>query len=85
MGVFNTIKTDEKCPNCHQPVEWQSKRLIYDGIIVGNLMQALTLNKRMDGEMHAYCDACETWFDATIEKGKVVTIKPSNPIRRLQR
>ena len=36
MGAFNTINSDQTCPVCQSPVEWQSKRLEYDGLIVAN-------------------------------------------------
>ena len=75
MGVFNTIKSKTKCPNCNNPVEWQSKRLVYDGLLVENAMQTITLNKKMDGEMHTYCDKCKTSFDVAITKGKEKRIK----------
>lgn len=39
----------------------------------------------MDDEMHAYCDACKTWTDATIRQGKLVELKTSAviPMTRL--
>jgi hypothetical protein len=77
MGAFNTIRSDRTCPTCQSPVEWQSKRLEYDGLIVANAMQVIELKPQMDGEMHAYCAACKTWTDATIKQGKVTELRSS--------
>ncbi len=77
MGVFNIIRSEQTCPNCHAPVQWQSKSLEYDGLILANVMQVIELRPQMDGEMHAYCDACKTWTDATIQQGKVGELKTS--------
>lgn len=77
MGAFNTIYTKQACPNCHAPVEWQSKELEYDGLIIANAMQVIELRPQMEGRMHAYCDACKTWTDATIHRGKIATLKTS--------
>jgi len=85
MGVFNTIKSSIKCPKCGNTVEWQSKRLVYDGFLVANAMQTLTLNEKMDGEMHTYCDKCKTGFDVTITKGKEEITKRRTPVLRPRR
>lgn len=75
MGAFNTIKSSMKCPKCGQIVEWQSKRLVYDGILVANAMQTIVLNEKMDGEMHGFCDSCRTSTDVVIEKGEITGVK----------
>ncbi len=82
MGVYNRINIEITCPKCHKPLEWQSKHLIYDGLFLGNLMQDITLNERMDGEIYAFCYNCEIWFDADIVKGGITDIKQSKPITK---
>jgi hypothetical protein len=77
MGAFNTIRSDQLCPNCQSQVEWQSKRLEYDGLLIANAMQVIELKPTMDSEMHAFCDRCKTWTDATIEQGKVTKLMNS--------
>lgn len=77
MGAYNTIRCAQTCPNCHAPVEWQSKRLAYDGLLLANAMQVIELRPQMEGEMHAYCAACQIWTDATIHQGEVVALKTS--------
>lgn len=79
MGVFSTIKSTVKCPKCSEAVEWQSKRLIYDGIFVANAMQTITLNKKMDGEMHGFCDSCKRFTEVVIKKGKISALKSYKP------
>lgn len=79
MGIFNSIRSETKCPTCNNLVEWQSKRLIYDGLLVANAMQTITLNKKMDGEMHGFCDPCKTFTDVVIEKGKIAGVKSHKP------
>ncbi len=81
MGVYNVIKNKTKCPKCQSPVEWQSKRLEYDGFLLANVMQGIKLNERMDGEMHTFCDRCKLGFDVTIEKGEKKEIKSSGVIK----
>lgn len=77
MGIYNTIHTEQTCPNCSAPVEWQSKHLDYDGLVLANAMQQIELKPQVEGEMHAHCDACKTWTDATIQQGKIVALKTS--------
>jgi hypothetical protein len=77
MGAYNTIRSDRTCPTCQAPVEWQSKRLEHDRLIIANAMQEIELKPQMDGEMHAFCAACQTWTDATIKKGEVTELKSS--------
>ena len=77
MGAFNTILCDQTCPACRARVEWQSKKLDYDGLILANAMQVIELRPGMDGEMYAHCEACGTWIDATIRQGRVVDLKTS--------
>ncbi|GEM_PF-134243 len=72
MGVYNTIITDETCPACHARVEWQSKRLTLNGLVLADAMQTIALRASMDGEMYAFCDACKIWTDAVIQDGKLV-------------
>lgn len=73
--MFNVIKSKLKCPKCHETVEWQSKYLTYDGYVLENLLQDITLNKHMDGEMHTFCDSCKTAVDVDIKKGKEDKLK----------
>lgn len=47
MGIFNIIKSSMDCHKCGRPVEWESKRLVYDGILVADAMQTITLNEKM--------------------------------------
>ena len=79
MGVFNTIKSSMKCPKCGKMSEWQSKRLVYDGVLVANTMQTITLNEKMDGEVHGFCNSCKTFTEAVIKKGKITRVKSYKP------
>lgn len=79
--MFNVIKNKTKCPTCNQPVEWQSKNLTYDGLILANLLQRITLNKHLSGEIHAYCDDCRKAVEIAIENGKEMGIKTREVVK----
>jgi hypothetical protein len=78
MGAVISIKTDTPCPNCHEPMEWQSKSLTYDGFYLG-VAQTVPLSERVDGDMHGLCDTCGKWFDVEIARGKVIGVRQSEP------
>ncbi len=65
------------CPNCQAAVEWQSKRLIYDGLLLANAMQSVPLSSRINGEMHTTCSNCHSVIDLDLEGGKAITVKVS--------
>lgn len=77
MGIYNTIKSKLKCPNCGNKVEWQSKHLEYDTYAIENLLREIPLNKHMDGEMHAICKKCKVYLKVVIVKGKEGKIETS--------
>lgn len=74
--MFNVINSKTTCPTCHKPVEWQSKYLTYAGYVLENLLQNITLNKYIDGEIHTLCDHCKKAVEITIKKGREGAIKP---------
>ena len=70
MGVYNIIDTDMPCPYCGAKVdEWQSKRLYLRGYALANVMDKVTLEPEMSGEMHHACGECKTWIDVEIING----------------
>jgi hypothetical protein len=79
MGAVISIKTDMPCPNCHEPMEWQSKSLTYDGFYLG-VAQTIPLSERVDGEMHGLCDGCGKWFDVELARGKAIGVRQSEPL-----
>ena len=85
MGVFNHIETDRPCPTCKQPLEWQSKHLTYDGYLLANAMQVVSLSERVSGEMHTFCDTCKTFYDVEIAGGVPGPMKASEPLNRFPR
>ncbi len=79
MGVYNIIKFSPplKCPECgYLENEWQSKNLAYSSYGLANVMRQITLNSRMDGEVHTYCDQCKKYISFEIKKGKLIRINP---------
>jgi len=71
--MFNTIKSQEKCPKCGANIdEWQSKKLKIKGYLIDNLLYSVTLDVDMNGEMHSLCDKCGTYIVYAIKKGKVI-------------
>lgn len=77
MGLYNIIRSELTCPGCHAPVEWQSKELDYDGLIIAEAMQVIELRPLMDGEMHTSCRKCKTLTRAIIRNGNVVDLETS--------
>lgn len=74
MGLFNIINIDKKCPKCGAEVEWQSKRLVVDGIYpIQNFC----------GEAYASCRKCQTWTDLLMIDGKIIDDK--RRIRKLEK
>ncbi len=72
MGMFVTIKLNEKCPHCGGSVEWQTKNLTIDEIYpVANFGQKYEINSRMSAEVYTYCDKCKKEVNLKIEKGKI--------------
>lgn len=70
--MYNIIDTKENCPNCDANVEWQTKDLIIDNkYLVANVLKTYRLNKRMDGEIHTFCDKCKTYSEGKIKNGKM--------------
>jgi hypothetical protein len=74
MGIFNTIKSDLKCPICKSELEWQSKFLEYDGLPIDTAMITIELRQTMNGEMHTSCDTCKTWLETEIKNGKAIIV-----------
>ena len=73
MGMFNIIKSREKCFKCGRKIdEWQSKELRIKGYLIENLLENIVLDKDMGGEMHTFCEKCSTYIEYQIIKGKIV-------------
>lgn len=73
MGIFFVVKIDHPCPVCGASVAWQSKDMAIRGHPLLTWGE-ITLEPDMDGEMHAHCDACGAWLDASIGHGQVVAV-----------
>lgn len=76
MGMFNTINSQTKCPECKGPLEWQSKNLSYKEKELANILDLIILEKGMSGEMHAYCNICQKSFTVQITDGHEGSILP---------
>ena len=84
MGLFNTVKINKGCPKCGADVEWQSKGLVVDGIYpVDNFLGKFELNERISGEVHTWCEKCNTSTDLFVVNGKV--IEDGGKIRELNK
>jgi len=70
MGVYNIIKSPIRCPICNNRLRWQSKYLVYNGLVLSNTLTEIERDKTMQGEMYARCEQCETWIEAEIHDGK---------------
>lgn len=70
MGAYNRIQSDIHCPNCHCTLEWLSKYLVYDGFLLENVLDTMTLRDKMYGHMYTSCKQCNIWIEAEIENGK---------------
>jgi len=75
MGVYNIVNCAARCPKCGGAVEWQSKCLLYDGYLLANAMQEVSLTKNVDGETHTTCPACRLFLEARISKGQLGPIR----------
>ena len=73
MGVYITIVGEYPCPKCGKELaDWQCKELQYDDYPVDILMQEYKLNKKMNGEMHKFCETCGL-VSYRIIKGRVMS------------
>ncbi len=82
MGLYNTILSDIRCPNCNQRLEWQSKRITYDGYLLANAMQTIPLTQHISGEIHTSCDECRIFYEVEIstgEEGPLMSSKIPSP------
>lgn len=77
MGLYDIIESTIRCPNCDQPLEWQSKYVTYDGFLLDNVNQTIPLTHHVNGEMHALCDRCRIFYEADIVDGKEGPLKSS--------
>ena len=72
MGMFVTLRLNEKCPYCGCSVEWQTKDLVVDDIYpIENFGQEYKINSRMSAEVYTHCDKCKKEVDLKIKKGKI--------------
>ncbi len=92
MSVYIEIAGTYPCGKCGAPLAgWQSKDLAYDGYDIALLLQTVTLNKKMRGEIHHYHAACGYFTEYVIERGAIVgqrerhTPAPSPPARTERR
>lgn len=76
MGLFNVVKIDKKCSRCGAKTEWQSKRLVVDGIYpIHNSLEIFELDKRLSGEAYTLCRKCNHWAEILIVNGEIIDDK----------
>lgn len=73
MGMYIEIAGAYRCSRCDTVLTgWQSKDLRYDGYDIEPLLQTVTLNKKMSGEIHTHHAACGHFTAYAIERGAIV-------------
>jgi hypothetical protein len=73
IGLYLTIKTKEKCPNCQSKIdEWQSKDVTD---LLGYQLetwQTINIKHIKKGEMHTICSKCKHVVNGKIKDGKFI-------------
>lgn len=70
MGLFISVDTNKKCPNCGADVCWQSKEAIdKNDNFIEPFCQHINLEDIQIGEIHTLCSNCNTWLEYKVKNG----------------
>jgi len=75
MGLYITILSKEKCPECGAKInEWQSKNVIDKLGYDLEMYQGVKVEDIKEGRMYADCEKCKSWIDYRIVDGKLTEL-----------